>query len=96
MNNIVLSIKNFTSRLTVFSWVIIIVLLVGFVTGLSFLASKNNSQPVAAEPEIETQSGLIENYDDLPPVTEGDDTTGEILPPNTQPPAPSGEAITVL
>lgn len=96
MNNSIQSIKYFFGRLTITSWVLIIII-VGLAVALIFTTSNNqksgNSQQTTSEPQIENTSGLIENVEDIPTVSEGDDTSGEILPPDSQPPAPEGEVI---
>lgn len=88
MSSLLQSVKSFASRLTLFSWALIVLVTSGLVIGGAYSISKNKSG--AVEPVFNDSSGLVENIDDLPPVNEGDDETGEIMPPQDtsgQPPA---------
>lgn len=45
-----------------------------------------DGKQTAVQPVLDP-AGLVENSDELPPVTEGDGQTGEILPPDSEPPS---------
>ncbi len=73
-------VKELVSRLTLLSWVLVFVALVGLVFLLVNISGGDDSK-TTGEPSIDESTGLVENIEDLPPVSEDEDETGEILPP---------------
>lgn len=81
MKNIFNSIKNRVSKLTKLSWVLIVILASGLVVGGVLYLGGDENQTKTVKP---TGKGpLPDNLADLPPVKEGEDATGEILPNST-------------
>lgn len=87
-NNIIKKLNQNISRLTVFSRILLVVVISGVVFGSLKLASNQHDGNITAVVPKVDEAGLVENITQLPPVSENQDITGEILPPADN----SGEA----
>lgn len=82
MNSMFASVKNFVSRLTLFSWIIIAAVVALIIIMIVVIASPKDQTNTYEEPIIDESTGLIENVEETEPVTEDENATGEILPEN--------------
>jgi hypothetical protein len=97
MNNNAQSLRSFISRLTPLSWTLVALSLAIVVFAVVVqLPDNKNGQTAAIQPRVDASTGLIENTNELSPVAEGEDTSGEILPPNTKPPEASSSQSDVF